>query len=127
MTLPIDLDWLAAIPCNVERELLRTVLSNNQMVISQRLRLLRQQKGLSQGEIEKAGGLVRGYISRIERGQAVPSLETLQRLASALEVPLYRLFYEGEDAPATPHLTPRCSLEELADEAGPFRSFRGRR
>ncbi|HEV2379446.1 MAG TPA: helix-turn-helix transcriptional regulator [Terriglobia bacterium] len=89
------------------------------MLIGQRLRLLREEKALSQGDIEKASGLLRCYISRVEHGHTVPSLETLERFADALEVPLYRLFYEGQDAPATPHLTPRRSLEELADEAGP--------
>ena len=89
------------------------------MLIGQRLRLLREEKALSQGDIEKASGLLRCYISRVEHGHTVPSLETLERFAYALEVPLYRLFYEGQDAPGTPHLTPRRSLEELADEAGP--------
>jgi transcriptional regulator with XRE-family HTH domain len=89
------------------------------MLIGQRLRLLREEKALSQGDIEKASGLLRCYISRVENGHTVPSLETLERFAKALEVPLYRLFYEGQDAPATPHLTPRRSLEELADDLGP--------
>ena len=89
------------------------------MLIGQRIRQLREQKGLSQGDIEKASGLLRCYISRVEHGHTVPSLETLERFSAALDVPLYRLFYTGEDAPATPHLTPRQSLEELADEAGP--------
>ena len=89
------------------------------MLIGQRLRLLRENKNLSQGDIEKASGLLRCYISRVEHGHTVPSLETLERFADALEVPLYRLFYEGQDAPATPHLTPRRSLEELADDVGP--------
>lgn len=48
----------------------------------------------------------------------MPSIETLERFADALDVPLYRLFYTSEDAPSTPHLTPRRSLEELADEEG---------
>jgi transcriptional regulator with XRE-family HTH domain len=89
------------------------------MLIGQRIRQLREQKGLSQGDIEKASGLLRCYISRVEHGHTVPSLETLERFAAALDVPLYRLFYTGEDTPATPHLTPRRSLEELADDAGP--------
>ncbi|HEV3275920.1 MAG TPA: helix-turn-helix transcriptional regulator [Terriglobia bacterium] len=89
------------------------------MVIGQRLRQLREQKGLSQGDIENSSGLLRCYISRVEHGHTVPSLDTLERFAEALEIPLYQLFYVGEDAPKTPHLTPRMSLEELADEAGP--------
>ena len=38
----------------------------------------------------------------------MPSLETLERFASALEIPLYMLFYEGD---AQPELTPRPPLE----------------
>ena len=89
------------------------------MLIGQRLRQLREQKNFSQGDVEKASGLLRCYISRVEHGHTVPSLETLERFATALDVPLYRLFYTGEDVPPTPHLSPRRSLEELADEAGP--------
>ena len=88
------------------------------MLIGQRLRQLREQKGFSQGDIEKASGLLRCYISRVEHGHTVPSLETLERFAAALDVPLYRLFYTGEDPPPTPNLTPRQTLEELADEPG---------
>jgi transcriptional regulator with XRE-family HTH domain len=89
------------------------------MIIGQRLRQLREEKGLSQGDIEKASGLLRCYISRVEHGHTVPSLDTLERFAAALDVPLYWLFHSGEDAPSTPHLTPRQSLEELAEQAGP--------
>jgi transcriptional regulator with XRE-family HTH domain len=89
------------------------------MLIGERLRKLREDKGLSQGDIEHAAGLLRCYTSRVEHGHTVPSLETLERFADALNVPLYLLFYAGEGAPATPHLTTRRSLEELAEEAGP--------
>jgi len=88
------------------------------VLIGQRLRQLREQKGFSQGDIEKASGLLRCYISRVEHGHTVPSLETLERFAAALDVPLYRLFYTGEDTPPTPNLTPRKTLEELADDPG---------
>jgi transcriptional regulator with XRE-family HTH domain len=86
--------------------------------IGERLRALRQQRGLSQGDIEKASGLMRSYISRVEHGHTVPSLETLERFAAALGVPLYQLFYEGEKLPPTPHLSYRPTLEELANEPG---------
>ena len=89
------------------------------MMIGQRLRTMREKKGLSQGDIENASGLLRCYISRVEHGHTVPSLETLERFASALDVPLHQLFLVGNGPPATPHLTPRPSLEELADEVGP--------
>ena len=88
------------------------------MMIGNRLRFLREQHGLSQGDIEKSTGLLRCYISRVENGHTVPSLETLERFASALEVPLYRLFYAGDGEPPTPNLTERLALEELAEQGG---------
>lgn len=89
------------------------------MSIGARIRELRETKGLSQGDIEKATGLLRCYTSRVENGHTVPSLETLERFASGLGVPLYHLFFAGEDAPLTPNLTPRKTLEELAQDPSP--------
>ncbi len=70
------------------------------MVIGNRLKELRESKQLSQGDIEKRTGLLRCYISRVENGHTVPSVSTLERMARALEVPMYRLFHDGE-APAS--------------------------
>ncbi|MGH9326709.1 MAG: helix-turn-helix domain-containing protein [Terriglobia bacterium] len=88
------------------------------MLIGERIKQLREQKRLSQGDIEKASGLLRCYISRVEHGHTVPSLDTMERFAAALDVPLYRLFYSGEGAPPTPNLTERKGLEDLAQEEG---------
>ena len=66
------------------------------MVIGNRLKELRESKTLSQGDIEKRSGLLRCYISRVENGHTVPSVETLEKMARALEVPMYRLFHDGE-------------------------------
>jgi transcriptional regulator with XRE-family HTH domain len=66
------------------------------MVIGQRLRELREAKNLSQGDIEKRTGLIRCYTSRVENGHTVPSVVTLEKYARALEVPLYKLFHDGE-------------------------------
>lgn len=84
--------------------------------IGVRIRQLREQKGLSQGDIEERTGLLRCYISRVENGHTVPSLETLERFAGALEVPFYRFFYTDDDPPPTPYLAARKTLEELAIE-----------
>lgn len=86
------------------------------MVIGTRLRKLREDKKLSQGDIEKRTGLLRCYISRVENGHTVPCLETLERLAAALEIPLYQLFYEGDEPPPLPNLSKRRTTEELAME-----------
>jgi transcriptional regulator with XRE-family HTH domain len=87
------------------------------MVIGTRLKKLREDRSLSQGDVEKRTGLLRCYISRVENGHTVPSLETLERLAAALEIPLHLLFYEGEGEPALPSLTKRQSTEELVLDA----------
>ncbi len=89
------------------------VCKNAEMVIGTRLRKLREDKDFSQGDVEKRTGLLRCYISRVENGHTVPSLETLERLASALEIPLYQLFYEGDEPPPLPNLSKRRSTEEL--------------
>lgn len=72
------------------------------MNIGDRIRALREQKNLSQGHIEKRTGLLRCYISRVENGHTVPAIENLQKIASALEVPLYQIFYSRDKPPVTP-------------------------
>ena len=84
------------------------------MVIGDRLRMLREEKKFSQGEIEKRTGLLRSYISRVENGHTVPAVETLEKLARALEVPMYRLFYDGEERPKLPNLPKRKSADDIA-------------
>src|SRR5436190_15144535 len=84
------------------------------MIIGDRLRDMRGQKKLSQGDIEKRTGLLRCYISRVENGHTVPAIETLEKLARALEVPLYQLFYDGEEPPKLPNLPRRKSSEDIA-------------
>ena len=70
------------------------------MIIGDQLRALREQQKLSQGDIEKRTGLLRCYVSRVENGHTIPSIETLEKWARALNVPLYQVFYEGNDSPS---------------------------
>jgi transcriptional regulator with XRE-family HTH domain len=84
------------------------------MVIGDRLRVIRDEKKLTQGDIEQRSGLLRSYISRVEHGHTVPSVETLEKLARALAVPLYQLFYDGEKPPDLPHLRKRRTATEIA-------------
>ncbi len=72
------------------------------MLIGDRLRELREEKKMSQGDIERETGLLRCYISRVENGYTVPALETLEKFARALQVPMYRLFYDGDELPKVP-------------------------
>ena len=62
------------------------------MNIGTTIRGYRLQKGMSQGDIEKRTGLLRCYLSRVENGHTVPSLETLQKIAAALDLPLSQFF-----------------------------------
>jgi len=68
------------------------------MIIGDRLRVLREQKNFSQGEIEKRTGLLRCYISRVENGHTVPSLETLAKIAEAMDISLAD-FFPGTETP----------------------------
>ena len=83
------------------------------MIIGDRLRALREQKNFSQGEIEKRTGLLRCYVSRVENGHTVPAVETLEKFARALEVPLYQLFYDGEEPPKLPNLPKRKNADDI--------------
>jgi transcriptional regulator with XRE-family HTH domain len=70
------------------------------MIISDKLKSLREYKNLSQGDIEHRTGMLRCYISRVENGHTVPSVETLEKFAQALGVPLYQFFYDGSKKPS---------------------------
>ncbi len=84
------------------------------MIIGDRLREMREEKKLSQGDIEKRTGLLRCYISRVENGHTVPAIETLEKLARAMEIPMYQLFYDGEEPPKLPNLPKRKSSDDVA-------------
>jgi transcriptional regulator with XRE-family HTH domain len=83
------------------------------MIIGERLRELREEMKLSQGDIEEKTGLLRFYVSRVENGHTVPAVETLEKFARALEVPMYQLFYEGEEPPKLPNLLKRKSTDDI--------------
>ena len=72
------------------------------MIIGDRLKTLREAKNLSQGDIEVRTGLLRCYTSRVENGHTVPSVETLEKYARALEMPMYHLMYDGNEPPLPP-------------------------
>ena len=84
------------------------------MLIGDRIRTLREEKDLSQGDVQKRSGLVRPYISRVECGHTIPSVETLEKFARALEIPLYQLFYEGKKPPRLPSPPKRATAERIA-------------
>lgn len=84
------------------------------MVIGDRLKTLRRAKNISQGDIEKRTGLLRCYVSRVENGHTVPSVDTIEKLARALEVPLYRIFTDDEHV-TKPNLPPEVIRSRAAN------------
>ena len=85
------------------------------MDIGRQLSSLREEKKLSQGDIEKRTGLLRCYISRVENGHTVPAVETLEKMARALEMPLYQLMYDGDEPPELPTRTNGQKTPEWGD------------
>ena len=88
-------------------------MEDRNLIIGDRLREFREAKNLSQGDIEKKTGLIRSYVSRVENGHTVPSIETLEKFARAFEVPMYELLYEGEEPPKLPNLLKRKSADDI--------------
>jgi transcriptional regulator with XRE-family HTH domain len=81
------------------------------MKIGTTIRAFRLQKGLSQGDIEKKTGLLRCYLSRVENGHTVPSLDTLSKIATALDLPISQFF--SEEASGRSLSTQKFSDDEL--------------
>jgi len=83
--------------------------------IGGRLREVRTQRKMSQGDIEERSGLLRCYVSRVEGGYTVPSVETLEKFAAALAVPLHMIFYRGKRPDLRPIAQVRPSQREAPD------------
>ena len=79
------------------------------MKIGTIIRAHRLQKGLSQGDIEKKTGLLRCYLSRVENGHTIPSLDTLSKIALALDVPIAQFFVANS-------LDAKFNAQKLSDE-----------
>jgi transcriptional regulator with XRE-family HTH domain len=96
------------------------------MELGAKLRELRIAKNLSQGDIERRTGLVRSYTSRVEHGHTVPSIETLEKYASALNIPMYR-FFTDEVSVSVPKLLEPKGESSLwgarSKERGAFRKL----
>ena len=91
VTLPLMADMQITLPVQANAP-----VKNLSMNIGGTIRDYRLHKGMSQGDIEKRTGLLRCYLSRVENGHTVPSLETLQKIAGALDLQLSEFFAETE-------------------------------
>ena len=83
------------------------------MTIGERLRALREEKKLTQGDIQKRTGFLHCHISRVENGFMVPTVESLEKFARALEVPTYQLLCDGEEPPKLPNLPKRKTTDDI--------------
>jgi transcriptional regulator with XRE-family HTH domain len=86
------------------------------MDIGATIRNFRLEKGMSQGDIEKRTGLLRCYLSRVENGHTIPSLDTLAKIAGAMELPLSHFFAESG------HTNGSKGLPQLSDDEVRFLS-----
>jgi transcriptional regulator with XRE-family HTH domain len=86
------------------------------MIIGNRIRSIREQKQICQVDLAVRARLLRGYLSQVENGEAVPDVGTLDRIAAALEVPLHKLFYDGDEPPPLPNLNGRRTAADIVRE-----------
>jgi len=83
------------------------------VIIGDRLRSIREAKQLSERDIEMRTGLSRSYVLRVETGNTIPSIETIEKLAAALGVEVHQLFYIGEDPPELRNLPKRMNADDI--------------
>ena len=84
--------------------------------IGEVIKSYRSQRGLSQGDIERRTGLLRCYLSRVENGHTIPSLDTLSKIAGAMEIALSQFFSESG------HSNGSKGLPQLSDDEVRFLS-----
>ncbi len=87
------------------------------MIIGDRIRAIRERKKLCQVDLAVRAGLLRCYLSKVEDGEAVPDVGTLERIAAALEVPLHKLFYDGDEPPSLANLPNRRTADDIVRES----------
>ena len=87
------------------------------MIIGNRIRSIREQKQICQVDLAVRARLLRGYLSQVENGEAVPDVGTLDRIAAALEVPLHKLFYDGDEPASLPNLPSRRTTDAMVEES----------
>lgn len=87
-------------------------LNNNDMV-DNNIKRIREAKGLSQKEVISAIGMDPGQYSRIENGKTDPSISTVEKIAKALGVTMAELFTDSEDIKEV-HTFDKTLMERVA-------------
>jgi len=67
-------------------------MSDIAKIIGQRIRNYRTQKGLSQEKLAELAGCHPTYIGQLERGEKNATLESIEKIASAMDISLSELF-----------------------------------
>ncbi|MGA2814560.1 MAG: helix-turn-helix transcriptional regulator [Candidatus Acidiferrum sp.] len=85
------------------------------MIISERLRAIRESKQLTQADITRVSGLCQTLIEGVEESRMVPSLKVLDILASALSVPIHQLFFDAHQVLPLENLPGRVTADQIAN------------
>ena len=83
-------------------------MSEISKLIGQRIRNYRTQKNLSQEKLAEAAGCHPTYIGQVERGEKNATLESIEKIASALNVPLSQLFEKLGDGEMADNIPLKC-------------------
>lgn len=82
-------------------------------LISRRVRILREERGYSLATLAELSGVGRSTISLIERGESSATATVLDKLATALSVPLAALFEQGGDGDSAPSPVSRAAEQPV--------------
>ena len=95
------------------------------MRIAARIQRIRLERSMTLEDVEAKTGFTTSVVTRLEKGREVPTLEVLDTLAAALNVPVHMFFFDPSDPQPTPRLTPRLGFQELAEESSGASTFLG--
>jgi len=92
-------------------------VSTRRPEVGAEVRRWRLTRGLTLAQVGDQSGLNVGYLSQIENGKAVPSLDALVAIAAAIDVPIAWLFLDSAPAPRVVRATER-PRQAMADGGG---------
>ena len=83
-------------------------MSQISKLIGQRIRNYRTQQKLSQEKLAELSGCHPTYIGQVERGEKNATLESIEKIASALNIPLAQLFEKLGDGEMSDSIPLKC-------------------
>lgn len=85
--------------------------------VGQRIRNYRTNSGLSQEKLAELSGCHPTYIGQVERGEKNATLDSIERIASALQVPLSQLFEKLDTSQEATNSIPLACYELIASKS----------